>query len=68
MGKQSKRPSGGAALKAAGKKPILCGVTPEQLDELRGAADREGRKVAPFVVFHALAAARKILKKTGEKP
>lgn len=52
-----KRPSGGAKLKAAGRHPILLGVSADQLTMLRKAAAKELRPVTQFVIFHALAAA-----------
>ena len=55
--------SGGARLAASGKRPILLGVSAEQHDLLRAAADAESRYVTQFVLHHALAAARKNLAK-----
>jgi uncharacterized protein (DUF1778 family) len=59
VAKNSKRKqlSGGAKMKAAGRKPILLGVTPEQLERLREAAALELRPVSQFVVYHAMRAA-----------
>ncbi len=54
-----KAPSGGAKLKAAGRHPILLGVSAEQLKALRIAAGIELRPVTQFVLFHAMAAAAK---------
>lgn len=64
MAKKQKRKqlSGGAKMKAAGKKAILLGVTPEQLEVLRRAAAVELRPVSQFVVYYALKAAEDVTK------
>jgi len=60
---KTKQASGGARLAAAGKQPILLGVTPEQKEKLKAAATTDGRPLTQFLVFHGLQAAEKILKK-----
>jgi uncharacterized protein (DUF1778 family) len=61
--RKKKVPSGGAKLKAAGKRAILLGVRPEVYDILRCAADHEMRPVSQFVVVAATRAAAALLKK-----
>lgn len=61
MRKKRKQLSGGAKMRAAGKKPILLGVTVPQKMILQEAADIEMRPVAQFVTFHAMQAAKRIL-------
>ena len=68
MAKTPKKPmSGGARIKASGKSPMLLGVLPEQKDILRKAAAIDGRPMTQFLLFHALAAAKKILEKSATK-
>lgn len=62
--KKSSQASGGKRLVASGKHPVTLGLLPEQRDRLRAAAQAEGRPVTQFVIYHALQAAEKILKKT----
>lgn len=64
--KKRRQMSGGAKLKAAGRKAILLGVTPEQLDKLKLAASLEMRPVTQFVTFHAVQAADKLIAKAKE--
>jgi uncharacterized protein (DUF1778 family) len=64
--KKRKQLSGGAKLKAAGRKPILLGVTQEQFDKLKLAASLEMRPVSQFVTFYALQAADKVIAKAKE--
>jgi uncharacterized protein (DUF1778 family) len=59
--KKRKQMSGGAKLKAAGKRAILLGVTPDQFDILKLAASLEMRPVTQFVTFHAVQAAEKLI-------
>jgi uncharacterized protein (DUF1778 family) len=59
----TKQLSGGARLLAAGKKPVCLGLTEDQHDLLRLAAQAEGRPITQFVTFHALQAAKKIFLK-----
>jgi uncharacterized protein (DUF1778 family) len=59
--KPRKQLSGGAKLKAAGRKPLLLGVTAEQLGLIRQAAAIELRPVTQFVTFHVLRAAERII-------
>ena len=49
--------SGGAKLKAAGRRAIMLGVTPEQHAVLKAAAQLEGRPLSNFVLYHAYQAA-----------
>ncbi len=62
---KTKQESGGARLLKAGKKPILLGPTVEQKMTLDAAAAKEGRPTSQFVLFHALQAAGKILRKSA---
>lgn len=57
--------SGGARLMKAGKKPILIGPTEDEKALLDQAAKEDGRPTTQFVLFHALAAAKKILQKSA---
>lgn len=59
--KKRKQLSGGAKLKASGRKAILLGVTPEQFDTFKLAASLEMRPVSQFVTFYALQAAEKVI-------
>ena len=61
--KKRKQKSGGAKLKAAGKRAILLGVTPDQFDTLKLAASLEMRPVPQFVTFHAVQAAENLISK-----
>jgi uncharacterized protein (DUF1778 family) len=56
---KNKQMSGGARLRASGKRAVLLGLTPEQHAAIRAAAESEGRPVTQFLVFHGLAAAKK---------
>jgi uncharacterized protein (DUF1778 family) len=60
---KKKQASGGARLTASGKVPVLLGLRPEQAEALRAAAEKDGRPLTQFLIFHGLAAAEKILKK-----
>jgi len=62
-----KQASGGARLRAAGKRAVLLGLTPEQHTKIREAAEIDRRPVTQFLTFHGLAAAEKILKKTHNR-
>jgi uncharacterized protein (DUF1778 family) len=64
--KKRKQMSGGAKLKAAGRKAILLGVTPEQYDKIKLAASLEMRPVTQFVSFYAVQAADKVIAKAKE--
>ena len=66
-GKVKKRISGGGQLARSGKKPVLLGLTEEQHATLRDAAAADGRPMTQFLVFHGLAAAKKILEKIPKK-
>ncbi len=59
--KKRKQMSGGAKLKASGKRAILLGVTPEQFEKLKFAASLEMRPVTQFVTFYAVQAADRII-------
>lgn len=65
MAKRKAGTSGGARMKAAGKSPILLGVTPEEKQLIQKAADLERRRMTEFLLFHGLAAARKIISKSS---
>jgi hypothetical protein len=62
-----KQLSGGAKMRLAGRKAILLGVTVEQLEKIRRAAQIELRPVAQFVCFHAVQAAEKLLSADSDK-
>lgn len=65
MAKTPKKPlSGGARIKAAGKHPFLLALTTEQREAFREAAEIDGRSITQFLIFHGLAAAKKISKKS----
>lgn len=49
-------------MKAAGKKPILLGVSPEQHLRLKQASEREMRPLSQFIVYYALQAADEVLR------
>lgn len=55
--KKRKQPSGGAKLRASGKKAVLLGVLPAELAKIRAAAEIEMRPVTQFVAYYALRAA-----------
>lgn len=63
--KQAKQASGGARLKAAGKHPVLLGLTADQIATVKAAAEHDGRPVTQFLVYHGLQAAKKILGKSS---
>ena len=56
-----KQLSGGAKLKAYGKKPILLGVKPEVWEFLKKAALKELRPLTQFILYHACQAASRTL-------
>jgi hypothetical protein len=60
-----KQASGGARLKASGRHPVLIGFLPDELADLRAAAEKDGRSVTQFVRHHILTVARKKLGKSG---
>ena len=69
MPTQGRKPrlSGAAKMKAAGKLPVLLGITPEQKAQLKAAAKLEGRPLTQYVVFHSLqTAARQLCQFTLE--
>ncbi len=59
--KPRKQKSGGAKLKAAGRKAILLGVSPAVYDKLKELARIEMRPLSQCVTFHAMKAATRIL-------
>lgn len=61
-----KQASGGAKLKAAGKHPVLIGLTADQREKIQEAAATDGRPVTQFLVYHGLMAAKKILEKSAK--
>lgn len=64
MAKQTGKPrprSGGAKLKASGRVAIMIGVTPEERDRLKAAAESDNRTTANFVKLAALVMARRLL-------
>lgn len=67
MAKKKTQASGGARLKAAGRHPVLLGLTPEQRAKIQAAAAADNRPVTQFLVHHGLAAAEKILEKFPKK-
>lgn len=52
-----KKPSGSAVMKAAGRKPLMLSMTPEERETIRVAAAMAGMGSAPWVLQVALAAA-----------
>lgn len=63
-GPKKRRPSGGAHLRAAGKKPILVGATPEEIEVIDKAARLDKMPSRPsFLLRHGIEAAKKIIKK-----
>ena len=64
--KKRKQLSGGAKMKASGKKAILLGVTPEQFDKIKLAASLEMRPVTQFVTFYTVKAAEAVIAKARE--
>lgn len=61
MKSKRKQLSGGAKLKAAGKRAILLGVQPWTLTKLEAAAELEMRPVTQFVLFYAVQAAERVI-------
>jgi uncharacterized protein (DUF1778 family) len=59
--RKRKHLSGGAKMKAAGRKAIMLGVSPEQYDKLKLAASLEMRPVSQFVTFYALQGAENVI-------
>jgi uncharacterized protein (DUF1778 family) len=59
---KSKTKSGGAKLIESGKRAVLLGVEPGDHWILSTASKIEKRPVTQFLIYHALAAARKIIK------
>ena len=63
-GRPQQPTSGGARLKAAGKRAMLLGWPPEEAAAIEPAAKEDGRPMSQFVMHHALVAAKRILKKS----
>jgi len=61
--KAKKQTSGGARLIASGRHPVLLGLTPGQREIILRAAEIDGRPVTQFLIYHSLAAGRKIIEK-----
>ena len=59
----TKKPSGGAHIKAAGKSPLLLALTPDQKQKIRTAAGYAGLPMSQFLILHGLVAAEAVLKK-----
>ena len=57
--------SGGARMKASGKHPVLLGLTTDEREFLRRAAELDGRPLTQLFMFHTFAAARKIIAKNS---
>jgi hypothetical protein len=58
--------SGGARLRASGKKAVLLGLTQDQYDDIFAAAKIDGRYATQFLTHYGLAAAKKILGKMSK--
>lgn len=56
-----KQASGGSRLTAAGKRPVLLGLRPEDKELLDRAADKVGEYTTTFIIAAALAEARRVL-------
>lgn len=61
-----KRASGGARMLAIGKKPIMIGLTADEHDLVRQAADLVGRPMAQLAKYVLLSEAKNILEKNGK--
>lgn len=61
-----KRESGGARMLASGKKPIMIGLTHDEHDMVRQAADLVGRPMAQLAKFVLMSEAKRILEKNGK--
>lgn len=59
--REARQSSGGARMLAAGRKPMLLGLTPEQHDLAKRAAEREGLRMTQLAIRSLVAAAKKIL-------
>lgn len=66
--KRTKQASGGARLKASGKRPVLLGLSSDDHAKLLAAAESEHRPLTQFLVHHGLVAAEKILNKNADSP
>lgn len=62
--KQKKKPSGGAALVAAGRSPLMLGLYPDDKRKIRMAAASEGLPMSQFLIKYGLMAAEKLLAKS----
>jgi uncharacterized protein (DUF1778 family) len=63
--KTTKKPSGGANIKASGRSPVLLSVDLDAKQKIRMAAGHTGIPMSQFFISHTLAAAESILKKLG---
>lgn len=64
----TKKPSGGAALMAAGKRPVTFGLLPDQLDQIDRAMELSGiMSRSQFFIYHGLTAARQIILENSHK-
>lgn len=69
MAKKTRKPtSGGGRMRAAGKKPMLLGWLPEQLEGVRQAAAAEGIYPTQYVMRAALREAEEFLRKRTSPP
>lgn len=64
--KPTTQASGGARLKAYGKRAVLLGIFHEEYAMIQEAAQIDGRPVTQFYMFHTREAAKAILKKSGK--
>jgi len=64
-GMKKSNPSSTVSHKAAGRKASLVWLDPAQHEAIKEAARIEQRSVTAFLSFHAMSAAQKILKKSG---
>jgi uncharacterized protein (DUF1778 family) len=62
-----RRPSGGAAMRRAGRTPMLLGWLPEERETIRAAAEAEDLPMTQFVMRSALAAAAKVFSRKNGK-
>ena len=61
--KPKQRPSGGARLIAAGRRPVLLGLLPEEHAQLTAAAAAAQMHLTQFLTYHGLIASKTILRK-----
>jgi len=63
MARKRKQRSGGAKLRAAGKKAVLLGLTAEQHGLVKQAAEIDMRSMAGFITWAAMTAAQDVVVK-----